>query len=390
MNPDTNGVIPMPEGTATSGGTERHFDTFETEFFQKGDEVDEQHNEVERFDDLDEGHKRKNRRPLVLNLAIGGVALALVGSIVAWRSASGTSTETASSAQAAAPASEPVAAQPATPQAAQAAEATPTPTPVAAATQPATLPSQNQEAQEQAAQVEPAPTLAAAGPAPSPAAPAPSAPSPASAGASTPSPAPPTAAGAAPAAIPAPSVAAAPATAEATPAPTPALVAKAAASPTAAPAPAAAEGTPVAVAGHAEPPSAAAATEAAPAPSAEPVAAADADDVGTRCKTAMRARKGRDILKACPDAFEADSSNAHIALALAKVEFDRGRSAQALAWGKKALAADPNSADAYVYIGGAEQNAGHRKAAKEAYQRYLQLAPSGRYASDLRAIVRSL
>ena len=46
--------------------------------------------------------------------------------------------------------------------------------------------------------------------------------------------------------------------------------------------------------------------------------------------------------------------------------------------------------DAYVFVGGAEQSAGHRKAAKEAYKHYLQLAPGGRYAADLRAIVGSL
>jgi predicted TPR repeat methyltransferase len=63
---------------------------------------------------------------------------------------------------------------------------------------------------------------------------------------------------------------------------------------------------------------------------------------------------------------------------------------QALAWGKKAIAADANAADAYVFIGGAEQTAGHGKAAKEAYQHYLQLAPKGRYAADIRAIVGAL
>jgi hypothetical protein len=43
-----------------------------------------------------------------------------------------------------------------------------------------------------------------------------------------------------------------------------------------------------------------------------------------------------------------------------------------------------------VFVGEAEQNAGHTKAAKEAYAHYLRLAPSGRYATDLRAVQRSL
>lgn len=50
--------------------------------------------------------------------------------------------------------------------------------------------------------------------------------------------------------------------------------------------------------------------------------------------------------------------------------------------------ADPNAPDACVFIGGAEQNAGHGKAPREAYERYLQRAPSGRYTADLRLVGR--
>ncbi len=75
---------------------------------------------------------------------------------------------------------------------------------------------------------------------------------------------------------------------------------------------------------------------------------------------------------------------------LAKTEFDRGRSSQAVTWARKAVAIDPDASDAYVFIGNAEQNAGHSQAAKAAYQRYLQLAPKGRYAADLRAVLKSL
>jgi tetratricopeptide (TPR) repeat protein len=104
----------------------------------------------------------------------------------------------------------------------------------------------------------------------------------------------------------------------------------------------------------------------------------------------MSSKRSREILDLCPVAFTSSPGGAEIAVALAKVEFDRGRSAQAYAWGKKAIAANPDLADAYVFIGGAEQSSGHGKAAKEAYEHYLRLAPSGRYAADLRAIVNSL
>jgi len=142
---------------------------------------------------------------------------------------------------------------------------------------------------------------------------------------------------------------------------------------------------PVAVAKSEPPASAAAPAAEEPAPGtrqpeARPAEVADSAAARARCKQAVSLRHGKEIQSACAD----------IAVLLAKIELDKGRSAQAAAWGRKALAADPNAADAYVFIGGAEQSAGHNKAAKEAYKRYLQLAPGGRYAGDLRAIVGSL
>jgi tetratricopeptide (TPR) repeat protein len=123
---------------------------------------------------------------------------------------------------------------------------------------------------------------------------------------------------------------------------------------------------------------------------AAPAAQPSADDTRSRCKKAIGGKRNREILDLCPDVFARDPRAADIAVALARIEFDRGRSAQAYAWGKRAIAANPDVADAYVFVGGAEQNVGHGKAAKEAYAHYLRLAPSGRYAADLRAIVNSL
>jgi predicted TPR repeat methyltransferase len=75
---------------------------------------------------------------------------------------------------------------------------------------------------------------------------------------------------------------------------------------------------------------------------------------------------------------------------LAKTEFERGRPGPASNWATKAIALDANRADAYVFLGSAEQAFGHKAAAKAAYQRYLQLSPHGRYAADLRAVLGSL
>jgi tetratricopeptide (TPR) repeat protein len=75
---------------------------------------------------------------------------------------------------------------------------------------------------------------------------------------------------------------------------------------------------------------------------------------------------------------------------LARVELDRGRAAEARSWAKKALYVNPDLADAYVVLGGAEQESENPDAAKAAYKKYLELAPKGRHARELRTILDSL
>jgi hypothetical protein len=108
------------------------------------------------------------------------------------------------------------------------------------------------------------------------------------------------------------------------------------------------------------------------------------------CQQAFARHRGKEVLASCGRAFDENPRSADVAVMLAKTELDRGRFRPALDWAKKALALDDNRADAYVFLGGAEQAAGHAPAARSAYQRYLQLAPKGRYAADLRAILSSL
>lgn len=270
------------------GGSKKHFDTFETRFFQQGDAVPAV--ETEGFDDLDEGTKAGRfalSRSFVASVAIGSACLALIGCIALWRS--GTKT--------------------------------PSPAPSAVAAPAPVAPSH-------------APTV------PALAAPPPGAPLPPS-----------------------------PVVAEAEPRALPEVA-------------------------KVTEPAGAMPVEPAARESAEPSGQRTAAEVRDECKKAAANRSGRKgipaMVSACTQAFAADPAAADIAVLLAKAEFDRGRSGEAFAWGKKAIAADPNAAEAYVYIGGAEQSAGRGKAAKEAYRRYLQLAPTGRYAADLRAIVGSL
>jgi hypothetical protein len=341
MTPKTDIGSSSPEVTQSSQSgqivsiaSKQHFDTFETKFFQQGD--DESGGvgvEVERFDDLDDLAKHKRLAPsrqFMMGVGVGSTCIAIIGCIALWRS-SGRSHVA----------------------------------PVAIVDPPALAEPAPSAAVAPPVQAEPAPANAAAA--------APAQPSPANPSAAV-VPAQPE-----PAVAPAPSQPAA-VVAEAQPVPAPSAAVPALAQP--------APGTvekPVPAVVVPEP-----AKPVADEKPTAPAAAADTSEAQTRCKEAIGGRRNKDILAVCPDAFAADSSAADIAVALAKIEFDRGRTAQASEWGRKALAADPNAADAYVFIGGAEQSAGHRKAAKEAYKRYLQLAPGGRYARDLRAIVGSL
>ncbi|HJX64490.1 MAG TPA: DUF4388 domain-containing protein [Polyangia bacterium] len=96
------------------------------------------------------------------------------------------------------------------------------------------------------------------------------------------------------------------------------------------------------------------------------------------------------VLAACRPAIEAQPEAADIMVILARAELDRGRSGEAWTWAKKALAVNPDLADAYLLLGGAEQEAAHPAEAKAAYKRYLELAPTGRHARDLRAILDNL
>jgi Flp pilus assembly protein TadD len=119
----------------------------------------------------------------------------------------------------------------------------------------------------------------------------------------------------------------------------------------------------------------------------EPVADRGALDA---CQDAYGRGRRKQVLSACAQAFADNPKSAEIAVMLAKTELDRGRARQALDWAKQAVALDEKQADAYVILGGAQQAIGHPAAAKFAYQRYLQLAPKGRYAADLRAVLGSL
>jgi tetratricopeptide (TPR) repeat protein len=75
---------------------------------------------------------------------------------------------------------------------------------------------------------------------------------------------------------------------------------------------------------------------------------------------------------------------------LANAELDSGNYAKTLDWAKRALEVDPKIPEAYVFIGGAEQQLAHLPEAAAAYQKYLEMEPQGRWAGELRSILRRI
>ena len=64
--------------------------------------------------------------------------------------------------------------------------------------------------------------------------------------------------------------------------------------------------------------------------------------------------------------------------------------APAIHGGEKAIATDAQRIDAYVLLGNAEQEADKIDEARTAYKKYLELAPTGPFARELRAILNNL
>ena len=100
--------------------------------------------------------------------------------------------------------------------------------------------------------------------------------------------------------------------------------------------------------------------------------------------------KAKAVSTACRPALEADPKDAEVMVVLARAEIDRGHLGEARTLARKALAADPRRMDAYVFLGTAEQEAGRIDEARAAYKKYLELAPDGHFARELRAILNNL
>jgi CheY-like chemotaxis protein len=139
-------------------------------------------------------------------------------------------------------------------------------------------------------------------------------------------------------------------------------------------------------------PAAAPVTVPAAPPAAATRSAAGVDEVKAACLKADDGGRGkyRAVMTACRAAAAAAPDSVDVLLILAAAEANRGNDREALGWAQKAIAIDPTTPDAYFFLGNGQQVAGRRKEARAAYEKYLELAPDGKFAADLRAFLGSL
>jgi hypothetical protein len=138
------------------------------------------------------------------------------------------------------------------------------------------------------------------------------------------------------------------------------------------------------------------ATGSAPAAGATP-AKANASDASSAklsaCTGVLRSgrfkERYREVDSKCRAAFQAAPA-APLAMEIAQAALENGRNADAASWARRAIGVDPRHANAFVLLGGAEQQMGHPAEARAAYARYLELAPNGEHAQDVRALLPRL
>ena len=118
-----------------------------------------------------------------------------------------------------------------------------------------------------------------------------------------------------------------------------------------------------------------------PAQAGDVVGAAEGCDFGST-------RPWRLSAQACARAFAADPTNAGLALALAQAEHAHGSVTAAAEWAQRALALNPNAAEAYILIARAELKSGRSAEGRAAYRRYLELAPRGWHHAEARSATR--
>ena len=74
----------------------------------------------------------------------------------------------------------------------------------------------------------------------------------------------------------------------------------------------------------------------------------------------------------------------------AEAALAQGRAAEALDLANLALGSDARFADAFIVVGKVQRNAGRLPESRDAYRKYLELAPLGTHAEEARAALATL
>ena len=108
------------------------------------------------------------------------------------------------------------------------------------------------------------------------------------------------------------------------------------------------------------------------------------------CRAARDEVNPRKGMRVCQKLLKHMPGDAEAYISMAHLELARNRQSAALKWAKRATKADPELADAYIFIGGAYHEAGRLRRARNAYKKYLKLAPEGPLSTDIRDILAAL
>jgi hypothetical protein len=108
----------------------------------------------------------------------------------------------------------------------------------------------------------------------------------------------------------------------------------------------------------------------------------------SKCRKASSGDHVRRALDACRDAVALQPRSPEALTFLARAELDRHHSHEAQRLATVAISSDPKFSDAYVMMGKAHQQAGQKAQARASYRQYLALAPEGRYAGEVRALLK--
>lgn len=122
-------------------------------------------------------------------------------------------------------------------------------------------------------------------------------------------------------------------------------------------------------------------TKAAPPPAPAPTDPAFTDALA-RAKAAYAAGKLKAAATALADLAKQAPEHPEVLLLTAQVQLEEGKLPESQATADKCVALDPNLADCWLTLGVLRQNSKDDAGAAAAYETYLKLAPTGRYARD--------